>query len=488
MLLKRTRWLVGASGLLVAFSAQAQTSQTPQKAANQAGQSAQQAGQSAQQAGQSAQQAGQAAQQAGEAAQQAGQATQQSVQQGMQQGQQGQTSGQTEPSGAEPAMPQTTSPGTSGQPSGQTGTPGQTGQTGMAGEATKPEAGTCREAEDKVEFGFNSASPDAGERKKLDEVASWLAADPHRSVIVKASTDQKGSAKYNEDLSFRRAQSVATGLIGRGVDPARVVAVGEGKAPPEGEPPAEQRSATLMLCQAPAMAAAPAAEPTPAEPAPPPEPAPAEPAPLAQAEPTEPTTTTPYQEPSAVQAAAPERPSGLAGIGVGFDLGGGVIGFTDKQASRLSHVGGSWDVRLSFGTRLPLALEAAYVGSAQNVANLNGISTSALLTGNGAEGALRVQLPTFYVRPYVFGGAGWMHYSLVNTSGNVSLLPNRDDVFTVPLGVGVFARTLFGGTADVRGTIRLAYREQLFNGYYAGSGEHADLHTWGVTARLGWEF
>jgi outer membrane protein OmpA-like peptidoglycan-associated protein len=351
----------------------------------------------------------------------------------------------------------------------------------------------CRESAQRVEFKKGSDLP-SGEKKKLDEVATWLSGDPQRTVVVKATTDQSGSAKFNEDLSFRRAESVATELASMGVSPARVIAVGEGEAPTgEGLSPAQQRSARILLCQAPEPTPPPSAAATPA-PAPAPEPTPPPAAeappegPIAQASPSEPMPTTPYQEVAPLREAAPERPSGLGGIGLGFALGGGVIDFTDKQSRALTGTGGSWDARVIFGTRLPLALELAYVGSAQGMNDIAGISTNSYLVGNGGEGDLRIQLPTFFVRPYIFGGLGWMHYSLVNTNGNNSVLASSDDLLTVPMGTGIMARAVFGGTLDIRGTFRLQYRETMFDGYYSGTGEHADFHTWNVTARLGWDF
>jgi outer membrane protein OmpA-like peptidoglycan-associated protein len=385
------------------------------------------------------------------------------------------------------------------EPASQGQTPGQEqgqaqGQAQGQEHKAQSQAGTenCHESGTRVEF--KKGSDLAGEeRKKLDEVAAWLSADPKRTAVVKGSADPSGSAKMNEDLSFRRAETVATELATMGVAPARVVAVGEGEAPPNsGLTPQEQRSAVILLCSAPQAAAA---EPAPAPSAPqvvetPPVtvPVPETPpeGPVAQAgEPGR--TTEPYQEPAPLHETAPEHPSGLGGIGLGFSLGGGVIGFSDSQARDLAHTGGSWDARVIFGTRLPLALELAYVGSAQGI-DAAGISSSSMLVGNGGEGNLRVQLPTFYVRPYIFGGLGWTHYQLVNTNGNNSLIATSDDLLTVPLGLGVTGRAPFGGTADLRGTFRLAYRETLMDGYYAGTGERADLHTWGVTARLGWEF
>ena len=92
------------------------------------------------------------------------------------------------------------------------------------------------------------------------------------------------------------------------------------------------------------------------------------------------------------------------------------------------------------------------------------------------------------MRPYIFGGLGWTHYSLANNDFNNSALAESDDVLTVPMGAGLTLKAPFGGTFDVRGTFRASFMEDLMTGVYQGSGAEARLHTWNVDARLGWEF
>src|SRR4029078_10435722 len=94
--------------------------------------------------------------------------------------------------------------------------------------------------------------------------------------------------------------------------------------------------------------------------------------------------------------------------------------------------------RLLFGSRSPVAIEGAYVGSVQNIEAL-GLSTNSLLLGNGVEGTLRVNLTRARVQPYVFGGVGRTHYQLPNAQTNTSSLLAKDDVGTVPLGAGLSA-------------------------------------------------
>lgn len=333
-----------------------------------------------------------------------------------------------------------------------------------------PEQGSapvCRTLEEKVLFKTDSAMADV-EKRKLDAVSAWLAADPQRSVVVKGSADPRGSASYNEALSFRRAQAVEGVLVAQGADPLRVIAMGEGEQHLNGPNDPEARSATMLLCQAPTVAAAPA-----------PEPAPPTAAAMAEPEPAPAYTEAPITE----QATPPQ--STMDRIGLGVALGGGVVGFTDDEARDLTDIGGSWEFRAILGSKMPLALELAYLGSAQGIEAV-GISNDARLIGNGGEGVLRLQLPTFFVRPYVLAGVGWTHYQLTNEGINVSGLSSSDDVLTVPLGLGLTFRGVFGGTFDIRGTYRLSYFDDMFSGVYGGA--NVNMNTWAATARLGWEF
>ena len=45
-------------------------------------------------------------------------------------------------------------------------------------------------------------------------------------------TDSQGDAAYNQRLSERRAQAVQSYLVSRGVNPARMVAYGQGETQP----------------------------------------------------------------------------------------------------------------------------------------------------------------------------------------------------------------------------------------------------------------
>jgi outer membrane protein OmpA-like peptidoglycan-associated protein len=70
-------------------------------------------------------------------------------------------------------------------------------------------------------------------RPALNDIAAILISHPEIGrCAVEGHTDARGPADWNKKLSFERAKSVAAYLIAKGVDPARVVAIGQGDALP----------------------------------------------------------------------------------------------------------------------------------------------------------------------------------------------------------------------------------------------------------------
>jgi OOP family OmpA-OmpF porin len=72
-------------------------------------------------------------------------------------------------------------------------------------------------------------------RPELDRLAAVLTAYPSVRLEVAGYTDSEGSSAYNLRLSTSRAQAVVDYLAQRGVDPARLTAVGRGEADPLGD-------------------------------------------------------------------------------------------------------------------------------------------------------------------------------------------------------------------------------------------------------------
>jgi hypothetical protein len=180
-------------------------------------------------------------------------------------------------------------------------------------------------------------------------------------------------------------------------------------------------------------------------------------------------------------------------IGVGLEVGGGVSNFTNNFINSITDVGGAWTARLVFGTRSPVAFEAAYIGTAQNIRSL-GLSSGSVLMANGAEGDLRLNLiPTSPLSPYIFGGAAWKHYNIVNQGfANTSSLQNSADVLELPFGAGL-AWNYMGFILDARFDYRPSFYDNILRAppdFLAANpgASNSGLNNWSATARVGVEF
>jgi outer membrane protein OmpA-like peptidoglycan-associated protein len=83
-----------------------------------------------------------------------------------------------------------------------------------------------------VLFDTDKATLKPGADSIVDRVAAFLKDNEGTKVIVEGHTDSRGSDEYNQQLSERRAESVADALAFRGIDRSRVEAVGRGKTLP----------------------------------------------------------------------------------------------------------------------------------------------------------------------------------------------------------------------------------------------------------------
>jgi outer membrane protein OmpA-like peptidoglycan-associated protein len=88
-------------------------------------------------------------------------------------------------------------------------------------------------------FAVDSAVLSGSARATVEEVARVLSEYDKTAVVVQGHTDAQGSEEHNQALSERRAGAVRNFLVGRGIDAARIVAVGYG----EGEPIADNTTA-----------------------------------------------------------------------------------------------------------------------------------------------------------------------------------------------------------------------------------------------------
>lgn len=185
---------------------------------------------------------------------------------------------------------------------------------------------------------------------------------------------------------------------------------------------------------------------------------------------------------------ADDRAPLFTDYGIGVIVGGGVEGFTNDIADDVTDIGGSWDLRVEFGTRFPLSVEAAYVGTAQGIDGLTG-SDSGTLIGTTVEAALKFNVDTGSpFRPFAFGGLGWRRYDVtgaVFTTADVGIR-DQDNLMVFPLGGGL--RYDYRGIgADLRFTFRPAIEEDLIIDTSRDSGAAA-MHTWNVSAHVGGNF
>lgn len=83
-----------------------------------------------------------------------------------------------------------------------------------------------------VTFDFDSSDLQTPARQALNDVNAVLRSYPETRITVAGYTDSTGSDSYNQQLSERRAQSVATYLEQGGVESGRIHAVGYGESRP----------------------------------------------------------------------------------------------------------------------------------------------------------------------------------------------------------------------------------------------------------------
>jgi len=83
-----------------------------------------------------------------------------------------------------------------------------------------------------VTFAFDSSNLNSQFYPVLDKVSTTLAEYDKTIIEVAGHTDSVGSDQYNQQLSERRANSVAAYLAGHGVERSRMVTIGAGEAHP----------------------------------------------------------------------------------------------------------------------------------------------------------------------------------------------------------------------------------------------------------------
>jgi outer membrane protein OmpA-like peptidoglycan-associated protein len=83
-----------------------------------------------------------------------------------------------------------------------------------------------------VLFDVDSASVQPAGQGALEEAAGVLHEFPKTAVVIQGHTDSTGSEEHNLSLSQRRADAARGYFVGRGLDPARLSALGYGESYP----------------------------------------------------------------------------------------------------------------------------------------------------------------------------------------------------------------------------------------------------------------
>jgi opacity protein-like surface antigen len=195
-------------------------------------------------------------------------------------------------------------------------------------------------------------------------------------------------------------------------------------------------------------------------------------------------TPPPPAPPPPVVAAAPEKRHNIvfAPQEISVTTGGGATNYFGTALNSTTDPGAAWDARVTLGTHSILALEAAYMGSTNNV-DMQAGTQHGRLDSHGIDSDLRFQLPTV-VQPYVFGGVGYNHRSVTQTgaASNAGPLSDEDNQVTVPAGAGLTGYIGRHATVDLRGT----YRFIPDNGLTEMSTRN--LHQWIAQAHVGYVF
>jgi outer membrane protein OmpA-like peptidoglycan-associated protein len=83
-----------------------------------------------------------------------------------------------------------------------------------------------------VLFDTDAATLKPGAASEIERLAAFLGQHEELRIRIEGHTDSVGTDAYNQELSRRRAQSVADALVGRGVATGRIDIVGRGEGFP----------------------------------------------------------------------------------------------------------------------------------------------------------------------------------------------------------------------------------------------------------------
>lgn len=85
-----------------------------------------------------------------------------------------------------------------------------------------------------IYFAYNKAefNPDAAADKFFDESNAYLDQNTQAKLSITGHTDARGTDQYNQDLGYRRAQSVQKYFEGKGIPASKIVIESRGEKEP----------------------------------------------------------------------------------------------------------------------------------------------------------------------------------------------------------------------------------------------------------------
>ena len=111
-------------------------------------------------------------------------------------------------------------------------------ETNLTKENNETNQSSCQEqvndilSKGKIHFANNSSNIKKSSYKQLDQISTILKECPKNSILIDGYSDNRGDAKYNQQLSQQRANKVKTYLISKGIDKKSIKAFGHGAENP----------------------------------------------------------------------------------------------------------------------------------------------------------------------------------------------------------------------------------------------------------------
>ena len=93
--------------------------------------------------------------------------------------------------------------------------------------------GIVVEFSNNVLFGFDKSELSDASKETLEKLVLVLNEYPDTDIELQGHTDSKGSDSYNQTLSEKRANSVSTYLVSKGIAQSRITAKGFGETMPK---------------------------------------------------------------------------------------------------------------------------------------------------------------------------------------------------------------------------------------------------------------